>query len=278
MEPLAVTQLTDGREVLLRLAGPHDVAGIVTLFERLSPESFASRFMTASAGPAMVRRLASFDDPPGTICLVACSATSPDEVVAEARVLPTGGDAGELAVTVADSYQGVGLGHAVMDALVAQARVGGLSRLTAVVSLANTPMLYLLAPFGWVISEPTDGALVYLEVSAEGGVPGFPTDGPGRRVLVEGGSWLDDAGVSALRSAGDVVRRCLGPRRAMGHTCPLVTDGHCRLAEEADLIIDRLPEDDADCAAVLTAHRRRWPQRLEERSGARTTGASPDPG
>jgi hypothetical protein len=84
----------------------------------------------------------------------------------------------------------------------------------------------------------------------------------GRRVLVERREWFDNAQVAALRAAGKEIRQCTGPRRKAGLTCPLVTSGRCRLAEEADVIVSLLPADDPDCAAVLTAHQRCWPHLL----------------
>lgn len=152
-----------------------------------------------------------------------------------------------------------------LDALVELARAEGLDRLRAVVLLANTPMLRLLQRHGWVLAAPTeDFSVAFLEISAAGGMPGWPADSAGRRVLVERRSWFDDRQVAALRSAGNDVRQCTGPRREAGRACPLVTSGRCRLAEEADLIVSLLPGDEPDCTAVLAAHRRRWPQRVAE--------------
>jgi len=69
--------------------------------------------------------------------------------------------------------------------------------------------------------------------------------------------------VAALRSGGNVVRVCLGPHDSTGRGCPLVSSGSCRLAEGADVIIPLLPEQDADCAAVLEAHQRLWRHRID---------------
>ena len=138
-----------------------------------------------------------------------------------------------------------------------------IERLRAIVSLSNAAMLHLLAPYGWVLAEPTDDySTACLEISATGGMPGWPAGGTGRRVLVEQRGWFETARVAGLRAAGDDVRQCQGPGQHSGRTCPLVTSGHCRLAEEADVIVSLLPADDGDCAAVLDAHRRRWPRRL----------------
>jgi acetyltransferase len=256
-------QLADGRVVVLRLAGPGDVPAITKLYLELSPESFYRRFNTDRPAPTLVAQLASFG--PGDACLVAAAPSDPGRVVAEARYVPIAPGTAELALTVADSYQGAGLGHILLDALVERARAEGLDRLRAVVLLANTPMLRLLQQYGWVLAAPTeDFSVGFLEVSVVGGMPGWPAGSAGRRVLVERRSWFDDRQVAALRAAGNDVRQCTGPRRDTGRACPLVTSGHCRPAEQADLIVSLLPGDEPDCTAVLAAHRRRWPHRIAE--------------
>jgi L-amino acid N-acyltransferase YncA len=254
-------RLADRRTVVLRWAGSGDVPAITGLYLGLSPESFYRRFNTDQPAPALVAQLASLGS--GGVCLVAAAPSDPGRVVAEARYVPIAPGTAELALTVADSYQGAGAGHLLLDALVERARAEGLERLRAVVLLANTPMLRLLQHYGWALAAATeDFSVAFLEISAAGGMPGWPAGGAGRRVLVERRSWFDDQQVAALRSAGTDVRQCTGPRRETGRACPLVTTGHCRLAEEADLIVSLLPGGEPDCTAVLAAHRRRWPHRV----------------
>lgn len=256
-------ELADGRVVVLRQAGPGDVPAIARLYLELSPESFYRRFNTEQPAPALVAQLASFGS--GAACLVAATRSDPGRVVAEARYVPIAPGAAELALAVADNYQGAGMGRILLGALVERAREEGLERLRAVVALANTPMLRLLQSYGWVLAAPTeDFSVAFLEISVIGGMPGWPVGSAGRRVLVERRSWFDDQQVVALRAAGNDVRQCTGPRRETGRACPLVTSGRCRLAEEADLIVSLLPGDEPDCAAVLAAHGRRWPHRVAE--------------
>ncbi len=268
MTPSRECRLADGRLVTLRLAGPGEVPAIARLYLDLSPESFYRRFNTETPSAPLAAQLASFSG--GSACLVATAPADPERVVAEARYVPIAPGTAELALTVVDSYQGTGLGHHLLDALVAHARAEGLERLRAVVLLTNTPRLRLLQHYGWVLAAPTaDFSVAFLEISACGGMPGWPADragrwgqgqqSAGRRVLVERRSWYDDEQVAALRSAGNDVRQCTGPRRESGRDCPLVTSGHCRLAEEADLIVNLLPAGEPECAAVLAAHRDRWP-------------------
>ena len=263
MAPGKKCRLADGREVVLRLAGPDDVPAITRLYLELSSESFYRRFYTARPSPELVAQFASL--PGGTVCFVAARPGDPGILVAEARYLPVAHGTAELAVTVWHGYQGVGLGQQLLDALVERAHEDGLDRLRAVVLLENTPMMRLLQRYGWVLAEPIeDFSVAHLEISAVGGMPGWPADSAGRRVLVERRNWFDDQQVAALRSAGQDVRQCTGPLHRVGRACPLVTFGRCRLAEGADVIVSLLPAGEPDCAAVLAAHRRLWPHRLAE--------------
>jgi L-amino acid N-acyltransferase YncA len=254
-------RLADGRAIRLRRAGEADVPAITMLYLELSPESFRRRFYTERPSPALVARFASLGS--GTVCVVAAAPGSPNVLAAEARAVPLGPGTAELALTVDDRYQGAGLGRLLLDALITHARQDGIERLRATVLLSNTPMLRLLQRYGWVLAGPTEEySETSVEISAVGGMPAWPADSAGRRVLVERRSWFDDAEVAALRSAGMDVRQCTGPLQHPGRACPLISSGLCRIAEEADLIVARLPADEFECAAVLAAHRRRWPAKL----------------
>ena len=256
-------RLTDGRTVTLRLAGQGDVPAITRLYLELPPSSFYRRLFTARPAPRLVARFAGLRS--GTACVVAASPAAPGRLVAEARYVQVAPGTGELALAVLDGYQGAGLGSLLLDALVERARDDRLDRLRAVVLLENTPMLRLLQHYGWVLAAPTeDFSVACLEISAIGGMPGWPADCAGKRVLVERRSWFDDAQVTALRSGGQEIRQCTGPSHQAGRPCALLTSGGCRLAEEADVIVSMLPAGEPDCAAVLAAHRRRWPDRLAE--------------
>ncbi len=253
-------RLADGRAVVLRLASPADVLPITRLYLELSPESRHHRFHGGQLAPSRLAQFASIGG--GTVSLVAAPPADPGHLAAEARYVPVGSATAELALTVRDGYQGAGLGHRLLAALLERAREDGLDRLRAVVALSNTPMLRLLQRYGWVLAAPTEEfSVAYLEISVSGGMPGWPADSAGRRVLVERRGWFDDQQVAALRSAGNDVRQCHGPLRQV-RACPLVSSGQCRLAEQAEVIVSLLPEDEPDCAAVLSAHQRRWPQRL----------------
>lgn len=256
-------QLRNGRTVLVRRASPGDAPDIARLLTELSPESFRARFHGGPATPVQVAAFSRVDQAPGAVCIVAALPGEPRHLVAEARYVPTGGDVAELAVTVLDRYQRSGLGKVMLEALIDQAREAGIERLRAVVSLANGAMLRLLAGYGRTLAEPTDECgVACLEISSTGGMPGWPEDVTGQRILVEQKSWFDDGLIAGLRAAGHEVRLCGGPDRRAGRPCHLITGGECRLAAAADRIIARLPATDQRGAAVTEAHRRMWPGKL----------------
>ncbi len=254
-------RLADGRLLVLRQAGSDDIPAIARLYAELSPQSFRRRFNAEPSAASVAAWLTSLND--GILCVVATPQGNPELVAGEACAVPIGAGTAELAVTVRDDYQGAGLGRLLLDALVRCAREDGIERLRATVRLDNAPMLRLLKHYGWVLAGPVaDYFEACLEISAVGGMPGWPAASPGRRVLVERRSLFDDGQTAELQQEGDEVRQCTGPGGQAGRACPLVTAGRCRLAEQADLIVSLLPVDEPDCRAVLAAHRSRWPDRL----------------
>jgi len=102
-----------------------------------------------------------------------------------------------------------------------------------------------------------DGRAVLVRHAAPGDVPDI-------------GRLLRELSPESFRPVSRAVSRRPGTRSGAaaartgrtGRDCPLVTSGHCRLAEEADLIIPALPGADVRCAAVTTAHRRLWAGKL----------------
>jgi GNAT superfamily N-acetyltransferase len=261
MEVTEDGRLADGRLVTLRRAGDHDVAAIAALYQELSEDSFRSRFQCTRPDVAVLAWFASLGH--GTRCIVAASTDEPQRLVAEARCVPVDAETAEIALTVRDDYQGAGLGNLLLEALIRIARDDGRTRLRGDVLLGNTPMLHLMQRYGCAVTErAADHSEVTLEISAVGGMPGWPATGARRRVLVEQHGWFDAPAVIALRDAGHDIRRCAGPRSRAGRGCVLVETGECRLAAEADQIVCLLPAGDPDCAAVLAAHQRHWPQLL----------------
>jgi GNAT superfamily N-acetyltransferase len=115
--------LADGRKVSLRLVRPSDRAMLAAGFERLSPESRYARFMTHK--PRLSERELTYLTEVDGVDHFAMGAIrkhvmSTDEGVGSARFVRLAdlSDVAEPAVTVADDYQGHGLGTILLQRLI----------------------------------------------------------------------------------------------------------------------------------------------------------------
>lgn len=265
-------------QLTIRSAVLDDLPLIADLYARLSPSCFAERFASPRRGE-FLPPLAAFEPDRGDVVLLAFHPDEPGLPIAEARFSPTGEDVGEFAIVVLDFYQGEGYGRALLTELIRRAGQQGLRRLAAKVSGRNTRMLRLVGRLGWALVDAPGFGIGLLEISTEGGMPGWPDDGR-HRILVESRSWFGSPEIDVLAATGAAVRRCPGPRRPSSLEspggrcgCPLVTEGRCRLAQEADEIIDLLPDTVPECAAIRTEHQQRWPDRIQPRLSARQSAS-----
>lgn len=155
-DPIAVL-LRDGRAVLLRPARAADVHLISEGEQGFSDETVYRRFMSRRRpGAGMLRSLFDVDfidhfawvliDPAG------------GAVVAEARYVRDPADPGtaEIALSVADAFQGAGAGTALVDAVALTAGCVGVQRFTARTLVGNTAMRRILNrfPVTWSNDEP----------------------------------------------------------------------------------------------------------------------------
>ena len=146
--------LRDGRSVLLRPAHLRDAALLQSFFAELSPRSRLLRFHGAVNGLSdAAARTLSTQVASRHVALVAL-ADGPDglpELSAEARYAvddELDGDEAEFGVAVADDWQQLGLGLALLTRLAIHARANGFSRLRGSVMAGNEPMLALLEAMG----------------------------------------------------------------------------------------------------------------------------------
>ncbi len=232
----------------IRTATPSDVPAIAALYGSLSSESARMRFSCALP-EGMAEQVAALRA--DSFAVVAVDAAG--RVVGEARACCADDGDPELALTIADEHQGHGLGAVLLDALRAEALDHGFDRLTAMVRTDNTPMIRLLQKVGCVIVEPVRDAVVMFEVGTDELMPGWPARDGRARVLVESGSLFDDDATERLRAAGYDVRRCLVARSGV-RSCPLVSLGRCRVAEEADLVACLMPRSEFEATAVAATH------------------------
>jgi nucleotide-binding universal stress UspA family protein/RimJ/RimL family protein N-acetyltransferase len=143
-------RLRDGALLEVRPIAPEDRELLRAAFERLSPESRYRRFF----GPMPDLSERELDyltqiDHADHEALVALDATA-GEIVGVARFVRTtpGGAVAEPAITVADDWQGRGVGRSLLQALAARARAQGIVRFEAPVLATNAEAIRVLEGLG----------------------------------------------------------------------------------------------------------------------------------
>jgi acetyltransferase len=137
-----IATLRTGVPVRVRPIRPGDKPRLEASLARLSAETVRRRFLTAkprlSAGE--LRYLTEIDGR-DHVALVATPVNDPDRIVAVGRSvrLAHASDTAEMAIVVADEWQGLGLGSVLAEALAEAAREAGIRRLAAVMLGANEP-------------------------------------------------------------------------------------------------------------------------------------------
>jgi GNAT superfamily N-acetyltransferase len=144
-------RLRDGTTILVRPLQAHDAGAFVEGFARLSANTRYTRFLnpTPRLSGKAVRYLTATRDGIG---------------VARFVRLPDSPGEAEFAVTVADDWQGRGVGTVVIKALVRRAREEGISGFRALVLASNEPMLGLMGDFGPVERMHSEGGAVELRL------------------------------------------------------------------------------------------------------------------
>ena len=142
--------LRDGARVTLRPIAPEDKPVLAASFDRLSEESRYRRFLTPKTklSTAELDYLVNVDHKDHE-AIVAVDPSS-GEGLGVARYVRSTDDAelAEVAVTVADDWQGRGLGRALLDRLTYRARREGVRRFSALVQGDNLASLGLLEGVG----------------------------------------------------------------------------------------------------------------------------------
>jgi RimJ/RimL family protein N-acetyltransferase len=149
---------------------PTDAETLREGFRRLSRDSRRNRFLTAldELDDAMIRRLVDSVDGVQHIALllVALPSEGEEELAGVAHLVlsPDEPATADIAVTVADDWQGRGVGTALRSALLAR-RPAAVKRLRTVVDADNHASLALLAGAGRMSARPDSPGV--LEVTVE---------------------------------------------------------------------------------------------------------------
>jgi RimJ/RimL family protein N-acetyltransferase len=141
--------LRDGARVSVRQIRADDAELLRAGFMRLSEDSRYRRFLSATPwlSDAFVRYLTQVDHHDHE-ALIAVAGDGVAVGVARYVRWPNDSQIAEVAVTVADDWQGRGLGTALLGLLVDRARAEGIRRFTALMLATNREMLQLLEDLG----------------------------------------------------------------------------------------------------------------------------------
>ena len=144
-----IERLPDGAQVLIRPIRADDKRMLTDGLRRLSDESVHRRFLTPkrSFSRAELRYLTEVDGR-DHVALVAEHPSAPvRRLIAVARFVRLADDphAAEVAITVADDWQGRGLGSMLSEQLASEARRLGIRRFTATMAADNVPAHRLMA-------------------------------------------------------------------------------------------------------------------------------------
>jgi protein lysine acetyltransferase len=151
-------RVRDGTDLLLRPVLPGDDERTVHGHIQFSSETLYRRFMSARAPtPALMHYLAEVDYVDHFVWVV----TDGSDPVADARFVrdPNDPTVAEIAFTVADAYQGRGLGSLLIGALSIAAKVDGVERFSARMLSENTPMRAIMDRYGAVWEREDVGVI-----------------------------------------------------------------------------------------------------------------------
>ena len=161
--------LANGTPLRLRPIAPEDDERMIRLFYRLSPQSIYRRFMTmvTRMDEKEVRRFThiDFDNEMAIVGVIEAEGEPGGElIVAVGRFvrLPKPTQA-EVAFTVEDPYQGLGIGTHLLQELIPFARMAEIEVLEAEVLAENQQMLQVFRNMGFVITSSLREGVVHIE-------------------------------------------------------------------------------------------------------------------
>ncbi len=162
----ATVVLRDGSTVAVRPIRASDEADLSRFFSQLSLESRVFRFFAAVANAdASVKRMVDVDYAT-RYGIVAISGVD-QEIIGHAMYVAIGSTTAELALAVADQYQGRGLGTILLGQLAEAAAGAGIQVLEAVVRPENHRMLEVLRESGFPVHTRSEPGEVHAELPTE---------------------------------------------------------------------------------------------------------------
>ena len=169
MEPYCCQErLKNGTEVTVRAACPSDGPKIRRALEGLNRDTVYSRFLGYRKGVSdkELRHVTDVDFE-RDVALLATIGSGRDEVVIGGATYfgvdaQAGARSAEMAFTVEEDYQGLGIGACLMRHLIGIAREKGVVRLEAYVLARNLPMLKVFKRSGLPLTMRQQGDVIHL--------------------------------------------------------------------------------------------------------------------
>lgn len=165
-------RLRDGTPVVIRAVRADDRPRIVRAFHELEPESIYTRLFSyrKELSEADLDRVAVVDFVDSFVLVVAKEGSARDDEVLiggvsfYARTAEDGQRVAEIAFTIEEDYQGLGLAGKLLELAADLARHEGIARLEAEVLPVNTPMLTVFRRSGLVKLEELRDDVIHVEM------------------------------------------------------------------------------------------------------------------
>jgi ribosomal protein S18 acetylase RimI-like enzyme len=157
-------RLRDGREVQIRALRAEDKQDFLSAVAKTSAKTLYRRFFGAKR-EFSEKEIAFFLDVDfkNHVALIACVTEHGQSSIAGAgRYVMINPGVAEIAFTVVDAYQRLGIGSILMRHLTELARRANLQELTADVLLENAPMIKVFEKSGLPLSKSREGGLVHI--------------------------------------------------------------------------------------------------------------------
>jgi GNAT superfamily N-acetyltransferase len=166
--------LRSGQEVLVRPIRAQDSEGLLEGFQQLSPESRYRRFLAPqpTLGRAQLRYLTEVDHHDHEALLAIDPLTRNGLGVARFVRSRENPSVAEVAVAVADDWQGRGLGTTLLQELAGRAREEGVSRFSATVLADNSGVIEMVFKLGDAeVTSRHDGVIDLVMELPRSGLP-----------------------------------------------------------------------------------------------------------
>jgi acetyl coenzyme A synthetase (ADP forming)-like protein len=167
--------LRDGSTVQVHVAGPSDCQALSSFFDALSPESRQRRFLSlALPRRELITSLCDCSEPRSTLTLVASRVQDGEScILATGSYLARDTRTAEVALAVADGFQGKGLGTLLLERLALIAVRHGFTHFWAVAQIENQPMLEVLRESGFALTEKPERGEVEVDLTLIPTEPGL---------------------------------------------------------------------------------------------------------